>query len=84
MELSRQLKKLLDPSRDRLLAGYSELISQSKAWTVAAIEDRKLEEQAYYEAKISRFSKDRRAAIKKDSQIRGFLEEKQAEMLKIL
>ena len=76
MELSRQLKKLLDPSRDRLLAGYSELISQCKAWTVAAREDRKLEERAYYEAKVSRFSKDRRQAIKKDSEIREFLAEK--------
>ena len=59
-QLGKALKRLLDPSEDTLLPGYCELIQLVKSSTVAAKEDRAEEEKAYYEAKISRFSKDRR------------------------
>ena len=58
--LGKALKKLLDPSDDRLLPGYAELIQLVKSTTVAAKEEKIEEERLYYEAKISRFGHDRR------------------------
>ena len=58
--LGKALKRILNPDQDRLLPGYAELIQLVKSSTVAAQEDRKEEERAYYEAQIARFSKDRR------------------------
>ena len=49
-QLGKALKRLLDPSQDRLLPGYAELISLVKSTTVAAREERKEEERKYYEA----------------------------------
>jgi len=82
--LGKALKKLLDPSDDRLLPGYAELIQLVKSTTVAAKEDKKEEERLYYEAKISRFGKDRRSRIKKDDKIRDFLLEKKADIYEII
>ena len=54
------LKRLLNPSSDRLLPGYAELIYMVKSTTIAAMEDRREEAEKYYEAKFARFNKDRR------------------------
>ena len=71
--LGKALKSILDPTTDRLLPGYVELIQLVKSTTVAAREDRKEEERRYYEAQIARFNRDRRSHIKKDDKIRDFL-----------
>ena len=55
-----------------------------KSTTVAAKEDRKAEEDAWYRAQIARFNKDRRATIKKDDIIRNFLLEKKAQIYDVI
>ena len=44
-QLGKALKRLLDPTEDRLLPGYAELIQLVRATTVAAREERKEEER---------------------------------------
>ena len=75
-ELGKMLKRLLDPGKDTLLRGYSELIALVKTTTVSAKEKRKAEEDAFFQAKIARFDRDRRQFIKKDDVMREFLIEK--------
>ena len=82
--LGKALKSILDPTTDRLLPGYVELIQLVKSTTVAAREDRKEEERRYYEAQIARFNRDRRSHIKKDDKIRDFLMQKKADIYEII
>lgn len=75
---------MLDPNQDTLLPGYAELVKLDAHTTVAAMENSRDEANAFYEAKIARFSKDRRSAINKDDTIRGFLLSKKADIASII
>jgi len=82
--LGYMLRRMLDPQRDRLLAGYSELVALVRPTTISAIEERKEEERRYFEAKIARFNRDRRDKLRHDMPIRNFLEQKKADMYLII
>ena len=55
-----------------------------KASTVAAQEDRREQEERYFEARVARFDKDRRQLIKKDQVIRDFLLQKKADLYEVI
>jgi hypothetical protein len=52
--------------------------------TFSAIEERKAEEEAFFQAKISQFNRDRRQLIKRDDVIREFLLDKKAKIYEII